>query len=121
MALAASPAGVLTSQITYTITAANHGPDAATGVQLLVSLPNGLVFSKSPDCTASGRTVTCGIASIPSGSSAKASFTVRAGLLTVGSFTTTVQRQESSPADSNVVNDKASRSCGAITSLLLSC
>jgi hypothetical protein len=65
--------------------------------------------------------VTCTIASIPSGSSAKASFSVTAGLLTIGSFTTTAQRQQSSPTDSNVVNDKASRTCGAITSLLLSC
>jgi uncharacterized repeat protein (TIGR01451 family) len=119
--LAASPAGVLTSQITFTITAANHGPDAATGVKLQANLPNGLVFSKSSACTASGRTVTCAIASIPSGSSAKASFSVTAGLLTIGSFTTTAQRQQSSPTDSNVVNDKASRTCGAITSLLLSC
>ncbi|WP_328606810.1 hypothetical protein OG943_44135 [Amycolatopsis sp. NBC_00345] len=121
LTLAASPAGVLTSQLTYTITAANHGPDAATGVKLQATLPSGLVFSKSSACTASGRTVTCTIASIPSGASAKASFTTSAGLLTIGSFTTTAQRQQSSPADSNVVNDKASRTCGAITSLLLSC
>jgi uncharacterized repeat protein (TIGR01451 family) len=119
--LAASPAGVLTSQITFTITAANHGPDTANDVKLLATLPSGLVFSKSSACTASGRTVTCTVASIPSGSSAKASFTTSAGLLTIGSFTTTAQRQQSSPTDLNAANDKASRSCGAITSLLLSC
>jgi uncharacterized repeat protein (TIGR01451 family) len=119
--LAASSAGVLTSQITYTITAANHGPDTATDVKLQANLPSGLLFSKSSSCTASGRTVTCTVASIPSGSSARASFTTTAGLLTIGSFTTSAQRLQSSPLDSNAANDKASRTCSAITSLLLSC
>ncbi|MDT8915915.1 hypothetical protein [Amycolatopsis sp. PS_44_ISF1] len=121
VSLAASSDGLLASQATYTITAANHGPDAATGVKLQASLPSGLVFSKSSSCTASGRTVNCTVPSIPSGSSAKASFTAEAELLTIGTFTTSVQRQQSSPADPNAANDRASRSCSAITSLLLSC
>ncbi|MFI5613847.1 hypothetical protein [Amycolatopsis sp. NPDC051903] len=121
ISLAAAPAGVLSSQLTYTITAKNNGPATATGVKLQASLPSGLQFAKSSDCTASGRTVTCAVPSIASGASVKASFTARAGLLTIGTLTTTAVRQASSPADPNAANDKASRSCRAVTSLLLSC
>ncbi|MEV8609889.1 hypothetical protein AB0383_18515 [Amycolatopsis sp. NPDC051373] len=121
VSLSAAPAGVLSSEITYTITAKNAGPATATGVKLQATLANGLQYSKSSNCTASGRTVNCNIASLPSGTSAKASFTARAGLLTLGTLTTTAQRQASSPTDPNAANDKASRSCHAVTSLLISC
>ncbi|MFF4593401.1 hypothetical protein [Amycolatopsis sp. NPDC001319] len=121
VSLTAAPAGVLSSEITYTITAKNSGPATATGVKLQATLPSGLQYSKSSSCTASGRTVTCNVASLASGSSAKASFTARAGLLTIGTLTTTAQRQASSPTDPNPANDKASRSCHAVTSLLISC
>ncbi|MGW4486824.1 hypothetical protein ACWEOE_23630 [Amycolatopsis sp. NPDC004368] len=120
VSLAAST-GLLSSEITYTLTAKNSGPAAATGVKLQATLANGLQFSKSSSCTASGRTVTCNVASVPSGSSAKATFTARAGLLSLGTITTTAQRQASSPTDPNAANDKASRSCTAISSLLISC
>ncbi|WP_326568732.1 DUF11 domain-containing protein [Amycolatopsis rhabdoformis] len=121
VSLAAAPTGVLSSEITYTITAKNTGPATATGVKLQATLPSGLQYSKSSSCTASGRTVTCTIASLPANGTAKASFSARAGLLTIGTLTTTAQRQASSPTDPNAANDKASRSCHAVTSLLISC
>ncbi|HWD00867.1 MAG TPA: hypothetical protein VG674_00140 [Amycolatopsis sp.] len=113
--------GLLSSQVSYGLTAKNYGPATATDVRLRASLANGLQFAGSPGCTASGRTVTCTVPSLASGASATAKFTARAGLLAVGTLTTTAHRDASSPTDPNPANDTASRSCHAVTSLLLSC
>ena len=121
--LKASASGLLVSRITYTITVANNGPSTATGVRVTSTYAAGLAYGSSSDCTrVSGtRNVTCDVSSLAPGASKTLRFTANAGLLALGSFTTTAQRTQSTPADPNAANDKASRSCTALTSLLVSC
>jgi uncharacterized repeat protein (TIGR01451 family) len=123
VALNASASGLLTSRITYTITVTNDGPSVATGVRVTANYAAGLSYGSSSDCSrVSGtRTVNCDVSSLAPGASRTLRFTTNAGLLALGSFTTTAQRTQSTPADPNPANDNASRSCSALTSLLVSC
>jgi hypothetical protein len=67
------------------------------------------------------RTVNCDVASLASGASATAKFSVNGGLLALGSYTTTAVRTASSPADPNSANDSASKTCSALTGLIVTC
>jgi len=79
------------NNVTYSVTLGNGGPDAAPNATLNVTLPAGGTFVSEaqsagtpfPPCTtpavgASGGTVTCTIASLPSGASAIFSITINA-------------------------------------------
>ncbi|GAB2986327.1 DUF11 domain-containing protein [Amycolatopsis acidiphila] len=119
----ASPPGILTSKITYTITATNKGPGAATDVRLSSTYAPGLIYAGSTTCSRVGSTrqVTCAVGSLSSGAGKTVSFSVNAGLLALGPLTTTVTRQASTPADPNAANDKAAVTCHALTGLLVRC
>jgi Domain of unknown function DUF11 len=118
----ATPRQVSTSRITYTVTVHNAGPADATGIRLVATYPKGLVFTGSEDCVAAGtRTLNCDIAAVPNGANATATFMARAQLLAIGSLTTTVQRTQSTPTDPNAANDHASKTCSALTGLLVRC
>jgi uncharacterized repeat protein (TIGR01451 family) len=120
--LDASPRGILTSRITYTVAVTNNGPAAATGVRISGTYAAGLYWASGSGCVRVGsRGVQCDFASVPVGSTVRASFAANAGLLALGSFTTTVQRATSSPSDPNSGNDSARRSCAALTGLLVRC
>lgn len=121
--LTATPRGILTSRITYVITVSNNGPATATGVRVTATYASGLSYGSSSDCSrVSGtRNVNCDVSSLAPGASKTLTFTANAGLLALGSFTTTAQRTQSTPADPNAANDKASKSCSALTGLLVSC
>lgn len=58
--------------VTYTLTVRNDGPDAATGVRVTDPLPEGLVFSSSPDgCVeTSAGGVRCDVGTLADGASA---------------------------------------------------
>lgn len=117
--LTATPRGILTSRITLS----NNGPSTATGVRVTATYASGLSYGSSSDCSrVSGtRNVNCDVSSLAPGASRTLRFTANAGLLALGSFTTTAQRTQSTPADPNAANDKASKSCSALTGLLVSC
>ncbi len=123
VSLDASPRGILTSRITYTVAVRNNGPAAATGVTVRGSYAIGLSWSGGSGCArvANTRTVDCTFAAIPVGGTAHASFSVNAGLLTLGSFPAHATRVASTPPDPNSGNDSASRSCAALTGLLVRC
>jgi hypothetical protein len=122
VSLDASPRGILTSKITYTVTVANHGPGNASSARISGQFAAGLSWNSGNGCVrTTGRLVQCDFAAIPAGGRATASFSVNAGLLSLGSFTTSVSRTSSSPADPVSGNDGASRSCTAITGLLVMC
>lgn len=123
VSLDASPRGILTSRITYTVSVVNHGPAAATGVRIGGTYAGGLSWAGGSGCARVGstRNVRCDFASIPVGGSVTGTFSVNAGLLTLGSFPATVTRVDSSPADPSSSNDSASRSCAALTGLLVRC
>lgn len=122
VALNASASGLLVSRITYTVSVVNHGPAAATAVRIGGSYPAGLSWASASGCARDGsHGVVCDFPSIASGGSASATFSVNAGLLTLGSFTTTVNRVSSAPSDPDSGNDSARRSCTALTSLIVRC
>jgi uncharacterized repeat protein (TIGR01451 family) len=123
VSLDASPRGVLTSTVTYTISVSNAGPADATGIRLVATYAAGLRFTGSASCTRvpDTRNVNCDIAALPAGATATASFSTAAGLLAIGPFTTRVKREQSTPGDPNPANDSAARTCSALTGLLVRC
>lgn len=122
VSLDASPRGILTSRITYTVSVANNGPADASAVRIGGTYALGLSWAGGDGCVReNGRNVVCDFASIPVGQTASASFSVNAGLLTIGSFSATATRTSSSPSDPDSGNDSARRSCAALTGLLVRC
>ncbi|GAA1572458.1 DUF11 domain-containing protein [Kribbella sancticallisti] len=123
VSLNATARGLLTSRITYTITVRNDGPADATGVRLTGAYPAGLVFASSSGCTrvAGTRTVTCDVPALATGATATRSFSADAALLSLGSLVATAERTQSTPDDSNPANDRATRTCTALTGLLVRC
>ncbi|MGW3963266.1 DUF11 domain-containing protein [Amycolatopsis sp. NPDC005003] len=123
VALGATGHGGLNARIDYTVTVTNNGPAAATGTRVVATYPAGLSFGSGSGCThvAGTRTVNCDVASLASGASATPKFSVNGGLLALGSYTTTAKRTASSPADPNPANDSASKTCSALTGLIVTC
>lgn len=121
--LTASPRGLLTSSIEYTVKVTNAGPAAASGIRVTSTLGNGLRYTGSAACSnpSGTKVVNCDFSSLASGASATAKFSVATGLLTVGPVKTTAKITQSSVADPNAANDTASATCTAITGLLVSC
>ncbi|HEY8202481.1 MAG TPA: DUF11 domain-containing protein [Actinomycetota bacterium] len=65
--------------LAYTLTVANNGPEAATGVVVIDSLPAGATFvSASSGCTNASGTVACTIGNLANGASASRTITVTA-------------------------------------------
>ena len=66
------PAG---GQLLYSLQVTNHGPQAATGVELTDNLPDGITFvSAAPtqgSCSAAGQAVSCAIGDLPPGAGAQ--------------------------------------------------
>ena len=120
--MTASVRTLVISRITYTVTIKNNGPAAATGVRVTGAYPSRLVFAGG-SCSRVGSTATvhCDVPSLASGASVTRTFAADARLLTIGPLVATAQRTESSPADPVASNDKASRTCRALTSLLVRC
>jgi uncharacterized repeat protein (TIGR01451 family) len=123
VALAASGRGGLNARIDYTLTVTNSGPSTATGIRVVATYPAGLSFGSATGCARVGstRTLNCDVASLASGASATAKFSVNGGLLALGSYTATVVRTASSPADPTSANDSASKTCSALTGLIVTC
>lgn len=123
VALAATGHGGLNARIDYTLTVTNAGPAAATGIRVVATYPAGLAFASGSGCVRAGttRTVNCDVASLASGASTTPKFSVNGGLLALGSYTTTAQRTASSPMDPNAANDSASKTCSALTGLIVTC
>ena len=122
VALDASPRGILTSKVTYTVSVTNNGPADASGVRVGGTYAPGFSWAGGTGCVReSGRNVVCDFASIPAGATVSASFAVNAGLLTLGSFSASVNRVSSTPSDPASDNDSARRTCTALTGLLVRC
>lgn len=122
VSLDASPRGILTSRITYIVGVTNLGPGDVSAVRITGTVANGLLWAGGNGCVRDGsRGVRCDFGAIPAGGSASATFAADAGLLSIGTFTTTVSRDSSSPSDPVSGNDSARRSCAALTGLLVRC
>lgn len=105
-----NPAPDVGATVTFTVTATNHGPDDATGVQLTDQLPPGLTFvSASPSAgTYDPSTGLWTIGAVADGASA--TLTITATVTQAGTLTDTATRTASSPPDANAANDSASAS-----------
>jgi uncharacterized repeat protein (TIGR01451 family) len=79
------------SNLTYTITVTNNGPDTGTGVTLTDTLPSNVTYvsatSTQGTCTRSGSTVTCSIGTLANGASATVTIVVTP--TTAGTITNT--------------------------------
>jgi len=121
VSLAATPRSGLAARVDYTLTVTNSGPATATGIRVVATNTRALRMSGATGCTGGPNTLNCDVASLAPGGTATAKFTAEVGLLAIGSFTTSVQRQQSSPDDSNPANDSASKTCSALTGLIVNC
>lgn len=113
---------VTTARITYTISVKNNGPDPATDIRVVATGPGATAYYAST-CTRVGttRSVNCDIPSLASGTTVTRTLTVNTGMLTAGVLTATAQRTASSPIDPVAANDKATRTCTAVTGLIVRC
>jgi uncharacterized repeat protein (TIGR01451 family) len=94
--------------LTYTITVGNGGPDPASGVTLVDSLPAAASFVSStppaPTCNLAGSVLTCGLGALGAGGSA--TVTVVVTPTSPGTLTSTVTVSATEP-DPNVSNNTA--------------
>jgi uncharacterized repeat protein (TIGR01451 family) len=122
VSVTASVRSAITARVTYTITVKNNGPADATAIRVVGTYPAGLTYAGS-NCTRVGttRSVNCDIESLASGASTTRTLSADTGLLTVGALTGTAERTASSPNDPVASNDKASRTCNALTGLIVHC
>lgn len=113
----------LVPRITYTVTIKNNGPGIASGVRVFGTVPSKLGYAAGGTCTRVGstRTANCDVASLAGGESATRTFAGDAGLLTIGTLQATAERTASSPNDPVATNDKATRTCTALTGLIVRC
>jgi uncharacterized repeat protein (TIGR01451 family) len=93
------------SNLTYTVTVTNNGPDAATGVTLTDALPAGVTFVSvtpvAPTCTQAGGVVACDLGTLASGANTTVTIVVtptQAGEISNG---VTVTGKESDPDTEN--------------------
>lgn len=122
VSLGASSQGLLTSRVTYTIGVTNNGPGIATFARIAGTYANGFSWVGGNGCVrTTGRNVQCDFANLPVGGSATATFSVDAALLALGSFNTTMSRVSGTPSDPVGGNNSASKSCTAITGLIVVC
>jgi len=74
----ASPTSIsLNTNASISINVKNSGTSTASGVSLLVTLPNTLSFDSGTGCSASGSNVTCTLADIAANATLKTTFTVK--------------------------------------------
>ncbi len=87
----------------YTLEVTNHGPSDSTGSSVQDSLPAGLTFGGSSDCSASGGEVSCAVGPLAAGASAILSFEVEIGSGVTASLlnSATVTADEDDPASGN--------------------
>jgi uncharacterized repeat protein (TIGR01451 family) len=114
-----SPDPVTVGQtLTYTVTVSNNGPDGATKVTMVDTLPNSVDFiSASPSagsCTQKARHVTCNLGSIPAGTPANVStptVSIQVRPTKPGSITNsaTVTSAENDPAKANNTDTATTR------------
>lgn len=97
------------SSVTYSIIITNNGPNPATGVQLIDTLPTASAFvsataSQGAGCTRVGQTLTCNVGTIAAGATATA--TIQVVATTPGTIvnTVTVSGNETDP---NAANNQA--------------
>ena len=100
------------NQIAYTLTVRNNGPNAATGVQVLDTLPAGVTFVSSNPSTGSCAfaipTLTCDLGTVANGATATVPVVVRVPPGSDATSLTNVARVTSTVSDPDPANNTAS-------------
>ncbi|OLR93185.1 DUF11 domain-containing protein [Actinokineospora bangkokensis] len=112
---ASTPSQNAGQTLTYTISAVNQGPNAATGVTLTDTLPAGLSFESATTpagvtCTPSGQVVTCQLGSVPNGATVSVPIVARIGADSGDGVVTNSVRVAASTADDVAANNTATAS-----------
>ncbi|MDR2332974.1 MAG: DUF11 domain-containing protein [Burkholderiaceae bacterium] len=97
-----------TDPLVYTLVVTNHGPSASKAGEIIDTLPAGVNFVSSPDCTAVGNTVNCAVG--PLAMDATQSFTIMAevGYTVEGPLSLVNTATVSTPGDTNPGNNTGS-------------
>lgn len=107
-------------QVTYTLTAANDGPQDATGVTITDTLPASVTFvSASGGCTEASGTVTCDVGALADNASAERQITVTTNSVGEVSNTASVDGNEEDPdgsdnSDTETTTVKPLPRCGGL-------
>lgn len=103
-------AATTSSAVTYTYTITNSGPNEASAVTAVVTLPNGMTSASATTtrgtCAISGLVVNCTLGNVPDGAST--TIAVTASTPASGGNLQVVGRTESTTADSGLTNNQAS-------------
>ncbi|MEL6526151.1 MAG: PKD domain-containing protein, partial [Chloroflexota bacterium] len=101
---------ILGDTFTYSLTVTNNGTIGATNVVISQTLPTGIAFVSSADCTASGQTVTCAVGALGAlGAGSSQTVTVQAQANQTGTLSSSASAS-ATQTDSNTANDTASAS-----------
>ncbi|MBM7775601.1 putative repeat protein (TIGR01451 family) [Actinokineospora baliensis] len=108
----AAPSQNAGQTVTYTISATNNGPNAATGATLVDTLPTGTTFiSAAPPagvtCSPSGQTVTCSLGTVANGATISIPVVARVNADTAGGVVINSVRVAATTADDITVNNTA--------------
>ncbi len=99
------------SNLAYTLTAANNGPDDATGVSVIDTLPAGVVFQSASatqgNCSEAAGVVTCLLGDLASGSNATINIALTAPV-SIGTITNSanISGNETDPIAGNNTSDE---------------
>ena len=91
--------------VTYTLTITNNGPSTAANVRVSDTLPAGLTFVSSPDCTAAGAVLTCVSGALASGSARTLTIVARVGRAAAGTTLTNSATVSSTTPDPELANN----------------
>ncbi|MCP4661284.1 MAG: DUF11 domain-containing protein, partial [bacterium] len=100
-------------ELVYTVTVTNHGPADATGVELVDTLPDGVVFQSAADgCVHDGSprggAVTCTVGNVASGTAIGRTITVLVSSAVVGLITNSATATTGDQPDADPANNTAS-------------
>ena len=106
------------NRATYTLTVSNDGPNAASGVRAVDTLPAGVSYvSSNPttgSCSLSDSTLTCGLGTIASGATATVTVVVRVPADSDATSLTNVARVTSTTSDPNQTNNNSSATSAVV-------
>ena len=107
LALSGPASAASGSVVSYTFTATNIGPDAASNISLSFPAPSGLVGVTAPGCTLAAGTYTCAIASLAVSAQATRTFTGQIAAASGSTLTPSGSVSDGTPPDPVASNNTA--------------